>query len=216
MTHVSMANLTRMQKYWLITGSIAPRPIAFVTSCSASGRCNAAPYSSFTYMGEEPPLMVIGVDRYGVESHRPGEMKDTQANIVARGEFVVNMVDEGILQSTVLCGSDYPAHISEPETVGLELAPSSFVAIPRIAKAPIAWECRLFKILDFSKIRSVIFGEIVGMYFREDVFDPETLRVHVDRYAPYGRLGGPHYCKTTERTRIAVPTYKADEGVPLV
>src|SRR6266404_1741486 len=152
MTHIPMANLTRMQKYWLITGSIAPRPIAFVTSCTRTGICNAAPYSSFTYMGEEPPLMVIGVDRYGDESHRPGQMKDTQCNIVERGEFVVNMVDEDVLERMVLCGTDFPAHISEPEAVGLDLAPSSSVSVPRIAQSPIAWECKLFKILDFSKI----------------------------------------------------------------
>jgi flavin reductase (DIM6/NTAB) family NADH-FMN oxidoreductase RutF len=170
----------------------------------------------FTYMGEEPPLMVIGVDRYGDESHRPGQMKDTQCNIVERGEFVVNMVDEDVLERMVLCGTDFPAHISEPEAVGLDLAPSSSVSVPRIAQSPIAWECKLFKILDFSKIRSVIFGEIIGMYFRDDILDQETFRVRGDRYAPYGRLGGPHYCKTTERTRIAVPTYKISEGVPLV
>jgi flavin reductase (DIM6/NTAB) family NADH-FMN oxidoreductase RutF len=143
----------RMHKYWLITGSIAPRPIAFVTSSTRTGFCNAAPYSSFTYMGEEPPLMVIGVDRYGDESHRPEQMKDTQRNIVERGEFVVNMVDEDVLERMVL------------------------------AQSPIAWECKLFKILDFSKIRSVIFGEIIGMYFRDDILDQETLRVRGDRYA---------------------------------
>src|SRR5882724_10744711 len=134
MAHVSMANLTRMQKYWLITGSIAPRPIALVTSCSSDGLCNAAPYSSFTYMGEEPPLMVIGVDRYGDESHRPGEMKDTQSNIVARGEFVVNMVDEGILQSTVLCGSDIQPISQNQRRSGLNLHRlhlSAFHVLPR-------------------------------------------------------------------------------------
>jgi flavin reductase (DIM6/NTAB) family NADH-FMN oxidoreductase RutF len=167
-------------------------------------------------MGEEPPLMIIGIDRYGAESHRPGEMKDTHSNIIARGEFVVNMVDELLLERTVLCGTDFPAHVSEPRAVGLKLTPSTIVGIPRIAEAPISWECRLFKILEFSKIRSIIIGEIVSMYFREGILDLETLRVRLDSYAPYGRLGGPHYCKTTERTRLAVPTFKASEGIQLV
>ena len=217
MTYVPMVDLTRMQKYWLVTGSIAPRPIALVTSCTAGGFCNAAPYSSFTYMGEEPPLMIIGVDRYGEESHRPGQMKDTQSNIAERGEFVVNMVDEILLERTVLCGTDFPAEVSEPEAVGFKLAPSTTVGVPRIAEAPISWECRLFKIIDdFSKIRSIIIGEIVGMFFRDDILDERTLRVRVDTYAPYGRLGGPNYCKTTERRRLGVPTFKASKGVPLV
>jgi len=216
MTHISMANLTRIQKYWLITGSIGPRPIALVTSCTPDGLCNAAPYSSFTYMGEEPPLMVIGVDRYGHESHRPGDMKDTQRNIIDRGEFVVNMVDEAIVERTVLCGSDFPPHISEPEAVGFDLTPSSMVKVPRIAQAPIAWECKLFRMLDFSKVRSIIFGEIVGMYFQDELLDEETLRVRVDRYSPFGRLGGPNYCRTTERIHLPVPTFAPSRGVPLV
>jgi flavin reductase (DIM6/NTAB) family NADH-FMN oxidoreductase RutF len=216
MAHVSMVNLTRLQKYWLITGSIAPRPIALITSYSRDGLCNAAPYSSFTYMGEEPPLMVIGIDRYGHESHRTGEMKDTLSNIIERREFVVNMVDEEIVQRTVLCGSDYPAHISEPKAVGFDLAPSSIIQIPRIAQAPIAWECKLFKILDYSKIRSIVLGEIVGMYFRDELFDAEKMRVRVDRYAPFGRLGGPNYCRTTDQISLAVPTFEFSRGVPLV
>ena len=209
-----MANLTKMQKYWLITGSVGPRPIALVTSMGRDGLCNAAPYAAFNYMGEEPPLFAIAVDHYGSESHRPGEKKDTLSNIIERGEFVVNMVDETIVERTVLCGSDFPSHISEPEAVGFSLTPSSIIAVPRITEAPIAWECKLYKLLEFSKDRSIVFGEIVGMYFRQDLLDEEKLRVRVDRYEPYGRLGGPIYCKTTDRVRLPVPTYLASAGVP--
>ena len=147
MTHVAMAGLTNMQKYWLITGSIGPRPIALVTTRNTSGLYNAAPFSSFTYMGEDPPLMVIGVDHYGEESHRPGEIKDTLRNIQGRGEFVVNMVDESLLERMVRCGSDFPSNVSELDAVGLSLAPSLKIETQRIAETPIAWECRLFKIL---------------------------------------------------------------------
>jgi len=102
MTHIALSGLSTMQKYWLITGSVGPRPIALVTSLNGEGLCNAAPYSAFNYMGEDPPLFAIAVDHYGDESHRPGEMKDTLKNIVARGEFVVNMVDEAIVERAVV------------------------------------------------------------------------------------------------------------------
>ncbi|WP_321930959.1 flavin reductase family protein [Paraburkholderia guartelaensis] len=213
MKHIAMANLSVMQKYWLITGSVGPRPIALVTSVTADGVCNAAPYSAFNYMGEEPPLFAIAIDHYGPESHRPGEMKDTLKNIVECGEFVVNMVDEGIVERAVLCGSDFPAHISEPEAVGLALEPSTSVDVPRIAEAPIAWECKLFKVLEFSTQRSIVFGEIVAMGIREDLLDEEKLRVRVDRFEPYGRLGGPNYCRTTDRVKLSVPTYLSSVGV---
>jgi flavin reductase (DIM6/NTAB) family NADH-FMN oxidoreductase RutF len=214
MTHVAMAHLTKMQKYWLVTGSVGPRPIALVTSLGPGGLCNVAPYSAFNYMGEEPPLFAIAVDHYGEESHRPGESKDTLNNILARREFVVNMVDEPILERAVHCGTDYPGHISEAEAVGFTLTPSMSVSVPRITEAPIAWECRLFKNLEFSKERSILIGEIVGMYFRDELLDEERLRVHTDRFAPVGRLGGPNYCRSKDQLRVPVPTYLPSSGKP--
>jgi flavin reductase (DIM6/NTAB) family NADH-FMN oxidoreductase RutF len=215
MTYVVMKPLTNMQRYWLITGSIAPRPIGLVTSCRQDGHCNAAPFSSFTYMGEEPPLMVLGIDKYGEESHRPGETKDTLNNILSSGEFVVNMVDEAIGEKMVTCATDYPAHVSEAQAAGFTLTKSAGVSVPRIAEAPIAWECRLFKHFEFSPFRTIVFGEIVGMYFRDDLLDATSMRVRVERFLPLGRLGGPNYCRSTDRLRLPVPTFSST-GKPRV
>jgi flavin reductase (DIM6/NTAB) family NADH-FMN oxidoreductase RutF len=212
--HIAMAGLSEMQKYWLITGSVGPRPIALVTSLADDGRCNAAPFSAFNYMGEDPPLFAIAVVRYGEESHRPGEEKDTLRNIKQREQFVVNMVDDSIVDKAVLCGSDFPAHVSEPEAVGLTLAPSTTVRVPRIVEAPISWECRLFRILDITAQRAIVFGEILAMNFRDDLVDEEKLRVRVDLFNPVGRLGGPNYCLSSERRRIPVPTYLPATGKP--
>jgi flavin reductase (DIM6/NTAB) family NADH-FMN oxidoreductase RutF len=207
MTHVAMEHLTLMQKYWLVTGSVGPRPIALITSLNEEGMCNVAPYSAFNYMGEDPPLFAVAFANYGEESHRPGEKKDTLKNILARGEFVVNMVDESIVDRMVLCGTDYPAHVSEAEAVGFDLTQSSLVNIPRISDTPIAWECKLFKTFDFSAERTIVFGEIVAMYFREDLLDETCMRVNIDRFAPYGRLGGPNYVRSTDRVQLRVPTF---------
>ncbi|MBB3182448.1 flavin reductase family protein [Variovorax sp. Sphag1AA] len=214
MKHVSMAHLGNMQKYWLITGSIGPRPIALVTSLGADGLCNAAPFSAFNYMGEEPPLFVIAIDRYGEESHRPRERKDTLINILDRKEFVVNMVDESIAERMARCATDYPARVSEPQAVGLDLAPSKIVRVPRIAEAPISWECELFRTIEFSEHRTLVFGEIVSMAFRDELLDEDRMRVHVDRFAPYGRLGGPNYVRTTDRVQLRVPTFLPSVGAP--
>ncbi|OVZ66565.1 flavin reductase [Pigmentiphaga sp. NML030171] len=214
MKHVSMAGLSEMQRYWLITGSVGPRPIALVTSLDADSLCNAAPFSAFNYMGEDPPLFAIAVVAYGQESHRPGEAKDTLRNIREHEEFVVNMVDEAIVDQAVQCGSDFPAHVSEAEAVGFTLAPCTAVRVPRIAEAPISWECRLFRILDISTQRAIVFGEILAMNFRDDLLDEQALRVDVGRFAPVGRLGGPNYCLTRERRRIPVPTYMPATGQP--
>lgn len=207
MAHVALADLGNRERYWLITGSVGPRPIGLVTSLDARGTCNAAPFSAFSYLSEEPALMIIGVDQYGDESHRPGERKDTLNNIVETNEFVVNMVDEPILHQAVQCGSDYPSNMSELEAAAFTTAPSSLVRVPRIAQAPISWECRLFKLLEYSAMRTFVIGEIVGMYFRDDLIDLQRMRVQVDRFAPVGRLGGPNYCRTSDRLTIPVPPF---------
>lgn len=212
MSDVNMAGLTPSQRYKLITGSVMPRPIAFVTTLNSDGSCNAAPYSAFNYMSEDPPLLAIGVERYGSESHREGEIKDTLRNILERGEFVVNMVDGPMLERMVLCATDFPAGVSEVEKTGFELAPSVEVKVPRISIAPVSWECRRFSILEFSRIRAIVFGEIVSMHFREGVLDESTLRVNLDQYHPYGRLGGPNYCETTTRVRVLTPSFDPSKG----
>lgn len=214
MTHIAMAPLTAMQKYWLVTGSVGPRPIALITSMNSSGLINVAPFSAFNYMSEDPPLFAIAMVDYGEESHRPGEKKDTLKNIIAQEEFVVNMVDESNAERMALCGTDYPAHMSEAEAVGFELTPSTMIKVPRIADAPISWECKLYKILDFAVGRTIVLGEIVSMYFREDLIDEERLRVHVDRFSPYGRLGGPNYVRSTDRLQLRVPTFMKGTGKP--
>ncbi|CAH1657500.1 Flavin_Reduct domain-containing protein [Hyphomicrobiales bacterium] len=215
MTHVALADLGNRERYWLITGSVGPRPIGLVTSLDSAGACNAAPFSAFSYLSETPALMIIGVDLYGDESHRPGQRKDTLNNIVANGEFVVNMVDEPILQQAVHCGSDFPQHLSEPDAVGFATAPSTLVKVPRIAEAPIAWECRVFKLLEYAAQRTFVIGEIVAMYFRDDLIDLDRMRVRVERFSPVGRLGGPNYCRTSDRLTIPVPTF-GNGGTPRI
>lgn len=212
MPDVSMGGLVPSQRYKLITGSVMPRPIALVTTTNPDGSCNAAPYSAFNYMCEDPPLLAIGVERYGSESHREGEIKDTLRNILATGEFVVNFVDAPMLDRMVLCATDFPAGVSEVEEAGFTLAPSQAVNVPRIATAPVSWECRRFSILEFSRIRAIVFGEIVSMHFRDGVLDEATLRVNLDQYQPMGRLGGPNYCETTLRHRVLTPSFDPAKG----
>lgn len=212
---INMDDLTARERYWLITGSVGPRPIALITSLDSDGSCNTAPFSAFNYISETPPLMAVGIDRYGDESHRISEQKDTLDNIVNIGEFVVNMVDEETLERAVRCATDFPKSIQEHEAVGLQLVDSSCVQVPRIRECTISWECRLFKLLDLSGERSLVLGEIVSMYFHDELIDLEKMRVRIDRFFPIGRLGGPNYCRTGDRLTVPVPPFNKD-GKPRV
>ncbi len=196
MAHFSLANLHRRQRYKLIASAIVPRPIALVTTLNQDGSCNAAPFSAFNYVSEDPPLIVLGLQVRDDDGDHSGEIKDTTRNILRTSEFVVNLLDEDLLLDMVGCATDFPTGTSEAAAVGLELVPSREVAPPRIARSPFALECRTKQMLNFSPHRAVLIGEVLSMYVRDDIVDPKTLRIDLERYRPIGRLFGSLYCKT--------------------
>ena len=118
--------------YKLITGIVVPRPIAWVTTLSPGGRVNLAPFSAFTFVSNKPPMIGINVGR------KAGQRKDTGHNIHATGEFVVNIADETMIEPLHLSSIEYAPEVSEVETLGLEVAPSTAVRTPRLAMAPSA------------------------------------------------------------------------------
>src|SRR5690349_17088059 len=132
MAHFTLAELHRRQRYKLIAGAIVPRPIALVTTLHPDGKCNAAPFSAFNYVSEDPPLVVLGLQVHDDDGERSGEIKDTTRNILRTSEFVVNLLDESMLADMVGCATDFPPGISETDALGLRLVPSVDVSPPRI------------------------------------------------------------------------------------
>jgi flavin reductase (DIM6/NTAB) family NADH-FMN oxidoreductase RutF len=198
-----LAELSASDRYKLLAGLVVPRPIALVTTQSAGGRVNAAPFSFFNVFAEEPPLVVLGL---GISP--AGGAKDTTANIRETGEFVVNLVDEPIAEAMNLCAIDFPPEVSEMEVAGLDLAPSDKVGPPRIAQAPVNLECRRYLTLQPARERYLVIGEVLLAHVREGVIDPGTLRVDRDVYAPIGRLFGGGYVRTHDRFELPRLTYR--------
>ena len=201
-----LGSLERKQRYKLIAGAIIPRPIALVTTLDADGRCNAAPFSAFNYVSEDPPLIVLGLQVHPDGSPQSGEEKDTTRNIRANGELVVHLVDEPMFDAMVHCAVDFPAGTSETEAVGLRLAPSRFVKPPRLADAPFALECRVAQTLDVSTFRTIAICEVISVWARDGLVDPKTLNIDLSAYQPIGRLTGASYCRTGDTIRKPIPT----------
>jgi flavin reductase (DIM6/NTAB) family NADH-FMN oxidoreductase RutF len=198
-----LAELSASERYKLLGGLVVPRPIALVTTLSADGQVNAAPFSFFNVFAEEPPLVVLGL---GISPL--GGAKDTTVNIRETGAFVVNLVDEPIAEAMNLCAIDFPPEISEIEIAGLGLAPSQKVAPPRIAQAPVNLECRHYLTLQAARERYLVIGEVLVAHVRDGLIDPATLRVDRDAYAPIGRLFGGGYVRTRDRFEMPRLTYK--------
>lgn len=196
MTEIDFEAINAYQRYKLMASLIVPRPIALVTSLGAAGVVNAAPFSMFNMVGEDPPIVMLSINRL-----QDGRLKDTAANILASNEFVVHMTDEAMAEKMHACGESFPADVSEIAQVGFTTVPSRCVAPPRIAEAPVAFECVLHETLE-TPSRYVFIGRVVWLSARPGLVDTETWRVNLRQYHPVGRFGASFYLKSTDRFAI--------------
>lgn len=179
--------------YKLLVATVVPRPIALVSTMGADGVVNAAPFSFFNLMGDDPPIVILSI-----EDRPEGGRKDTSRNLLESGEFVVNLVDEDIAERMHACSQDFPPGVSEPLQVGFGLAPSRAVKPPRIDEAPVSLECRLLQTVDLKPTRVLAIGQVVWMHARDGIIDPQTLRVNAAQYFPVGRLYADRYLRTRD------------------
>ena len=207
MPDVDFTTLGEYERYKLMASLIVPRPIAFVTTVDEAGVVNAAPFSMFCMLGEEPPLLLISLNSGGEHGRR-----DTARNIDASGQFVVHMVDEPLAEAADRCGDTLPHGVSELDAVGLATQPSRVVAPPTIGASPVAFECVLHEKLDTTS-REMFIGRIVSLHTRDELIDTDAWRVRLADYAPVARFGASFYTTTRDRftLRGAPPTADADE-----
>ena len=186
-------DLTPRDRYKLLAGFVLPRPIAWVTTVGPTGVVNAAPFSFFNVFCEDPPLCMFA------SNLRPdGRVKDTVINIERTGVFVVNLTDEPLARAMHDSSGDFPPEIGEPDYLGLKLAPSTKVVVPRLADAPWAMECKTWKRIDINN-RQLFMGEGIHFHIRDDLWDRDAMRVHMDRYHPVVRMFADRYCRTDDR-----------------
>jgi flavin reductase (DIM6/NTAB) family NADH-FMN oxidoreductase RutF len=197
-----MRSLPLIARYKLINSTITPRPIAWVTTLSRDGVRNAAPYSFFNAVGDDPPLIVLGLLKHPAS----GLMKDTATNIVQTGEFVVNLVCEADAEVMNESSVDAPADVDEFDYAGLEEAPSVLVKPPRIATSPVSFECRKYAALDIGR-QTVILGEILMAHIKDEfVSNPERHHLDTPAMRLIGRThGSGWYVRNSDRFQIERP-----------
>ncbi len=190
--------------YKCMTGSIIPRPVAFVTTVSDNGTINAAPFSYFNAVASAPPTVIISIT-----FRSDGTKKDSLLNIERTGEFVVNTVGEWMLGPMNYCAAEYPYGVSEVEKVGLTTTPSEVVMPPRIAESPVHLECRVQQLVQVGSASpggaTVVFGEIVRFHVFKKAYEEGRLDAQLLR--PVGRMAGGQYSllgaiKTLDRPKV--------------
>ena len=187
--------------YRVLVGSIVPRPIAFVSTTSASGVNNLAPFSFFNAVCGDPPVVL-----FCPVWREP--MKDTLANVRATGEFVVNVVSEAIVEQMNTCAAEFPANVDEFAMSGLTAEPSDVVRPPRVKESPVSMECRLMQIVEISAQPmggNIVIGEVLRFHVDDRVIDGSTYRIDAEKLQAVGRMSGYDYARTRDRFSLVRP-----------
>ncbi|MBP7340355.1 flavin reductase family protein [Niveispirillum sp.] len=202
-----MRALPPAARYKIMTSAITPRPIAWVTTLSAEGVRNAAPFSFFNMVGDDPPLVALGL------MHRPdGRLKDTTANILETGEFTVNLVSEDDAERMNRCSADAPPGVDELAYAGIETAPASLIRPPLIASAPVSFECRRHTVLETGPRQTLVLGEVLAAHVADRfILDAASHYLDTPAMKLIGRTHGRGwYVRNGETLQMDRPPYDPD------
>ncbi|MBC2101581.1 flavin reductase family protein [Listeria marthii] len=205
MTIFKSAELSQKDNYKFLTGSIIPRPIAFVTTLAEDGvTVNAAPFSFFNVVSSSPAIVSIAVQR------ADGEQKDTARNAAFTKELNIHIVSEEFVEEMNKTAARLARDVSEIHKTNLHLEPVQGMKTPKISEAKIVLTAKLEQIIPIKNdagevVSDLILARIVTYDFADDVFDPEHQYILPEKLAPIARLAGNDYAKLGEIFRIERP-----------
>lgn len=196
----SEVNLKDLHQY--LIASIAPRPIAFVSTIDESGNNNLAPYSFFNVFSSNPPIAVFSSNRKGTDN----TTKDTLHNVKTTKECVINVVPYSIVRQMSLTSVEFPSGISEFEKAGLHPEPSIQVKPPRVSESPVNFECKVKDIItlgDQGGAGHLIICEIVQISIDASVMTDG--KMDQQKLDLMGRLGQNYYVRASGDALISIP-----------
>jgi flavin reductase (DIM6/NTAB) family NADH-FMN oxidoreductase RutF len=196
----------------LLTSSIAPRPIAFVSTISASGELNLSPFSFFNAFGANPPLLIFSPARKG----RDGSLKHTYLNIKEVDEVVVNVVSFDMVEQMNLSSAEFDKGVSEFEKAGFTPLASDLVKPFRVMESPIQMECKVIQIIETGEeggAGNLVICRILKIHVQKDVL-AENGKIDGYKLDLVGRMGGDDYVRTRAAMfKIPKPIAKVGMGI---
>lgn len=182
------------------TALVVPRPIGWISTIGPGGVVNLAPYSFFNLVSAYPPFVMFA----------SAPRKDSQRNAEESGEFVVSVATLELKDVMNASSAEFGPETSEPDVLGIAMAPSRQVKPPRVARSPVALECRYYRTIELvgsdgkRNPSSVVIGEVVDIYIDDDVIVDGM--VDVTRFRPVARLGYFDYCAVETTFTLPRPT----------
>ncbi|WP_052123201.1 flavin reductase family protein [Flavobacterium beibuense] len=195
-------NISQSEVYKILSGSVIPRPIGWVSTISENGVPNLAPFSFFNVVGEDPPHVMFS-------TVRPGDSnKDTLNNVLTTKQFVVNMATEDLAEAVNNSSASLPPDINEFDYAGVTQAPCSKVKAPRVLESPISFECELVHHYSLEGHKhggaTIMIGRVVMFHIDESVL-LDNYKINPETYRPIARLAGSNYAKLGEIFSIKRP-----------
>lgn len=176
--------------YKILTGTVIPRPIGWISSISEDGKLNLAPFSFFNAVGEDPPHIMFSTVRTNNIN------KDTLNNVLATKQFVVNLATEELTEAMNATSAPLPPDENEFEYAGLTPVPSLIVEPPRVKESPVNFECELVHHYSLEGHKNggatIMIGRIV-MFHVDDAILIDDYKINMERYKPVARLAGSNY-----------------------
>ncbi|KAF9529395.1 hypothetical protein CPB83DRAFT_852592 [Crepidotus variabilis] len=205
-------DLTSMESmrdsYKLLTSAIIPRPIAFVSTLSEDGVPNLAPFSYFSMVSANPPLLSVS---FSLSPRRP---KDTRENILKTKEFTVNIISEAFAEAANVTSAESPASTDEWILSGLTKESSTLVKPPFVRESAVSFECELYSSQDIglpetsNPTTTLVLGLIKKVHVREGALAEDGLSIDAAKLRPIARLGGKGYSRLTEGFELPRVSWK--------
>src|SRR5262245_58222558 len=187
--NIDPSAISHAELHRFMIGVVIPRPIDWVSTIGPDGRHNLAPFSFFNAIASKPPLLIVSINE------RADGPKDTLRHIRETKDFVINIVDERLMERMVQTSGEWAPEVDEFALTQLTPAPSERVKSPRVAEAPVSMECVLDRILDFETT-SLVIGRMVWGCFRDDLLTEN--RIDPLKLPAVARLGGDGYTVVRE------------------
>lgn len=202
MAEIDLAELRRGEAYGLMISFIVPRAIALTSTKDASGHNNVAPFSYFTGLGSDPPMVMLGI-----ANRRDGREKDTLRIARETGVFCINLVEEALAEKMNLASGDYEPEVNEFHEAGLTPVPCRVIDGVRVQQARASIECRLVDVHTYGRVAktNIVVGEVVHASIADEILAADGRTLDPAKIAPLARLGGPHYAKLGERFEMPRP-----------
>ena len=191
-----------------IKAIVSPRPIGWISSCGKDGSINLAPYSYFNAISELPPMVMFSSAPSGNVQH-----KDSFRNVTETEEFVVNVVSAALGDAMNITSADLAYGQNEFTAASLEMADCNTVKVPRVAAAPAALECKLWKVIELPKPETdgaetgiagvMVIGTITGIHIADETV--KDGKIDVTSYQPLARLGYMDYARINDVFSMSRP-----------